>query len=38
MFDDRYDVYCAEDLERISSFSELLALSDKKTLGEALAA
>jgi hypothetical protein len=36
VFDDRYDVYRPEDMERISSFSELLALSDKKSLGDAL--
>jgi Domain of unknown function DUF1828 len=36
VFDDRYDVFRPEDMERISSFSDLLALSDKKALGDAL--
>jgi hypothetical protein len=37
VFDDRYDVYRPEDLERIGGFSQLLASSDKKTLSDALA-
>jgi hypothetical protein len=38
VFDDRHDAYRVEDLNRIRSMSDLIALSDKQTLRDLLAA
>jgi hypothetical protein len=38
VFDDRHDSYRVEDLNRIRSMSDLIALSDKQTLRDLLAA
>lgn len=38
VFDDRYDVYRTEDMERIKNYSDLIALSDRRAVSDALAA
>jgi len=38
LFDDRYDVYRAEDMKRLSNYSEVIALSERRAVVELLAA
>jgi len=38
VLDDRYDVYKEEDMKRIKNYSDLIALSDRSTFSDALAA